>query len=239
MRMFKVGGCVRDALLGLRSKDIDFAVEAESFEAMREGLVTEGFEIFLETPQFLTIRARFPVGSVFSTTTADFVLCRRDGFSSDNRRPDEVFAGTLMDDLARRDFTMNAIAEDLDGTLIDPFGGQKDIANGIIRFVGEPMERIREDSLRALRGMRFVITKGFSMDRAAWAAVQDPETAELLVSVSTERVRDELHKMFLANTPASFEMLSNVEPHLREAILRPGLKLLPSMGSKVTQGDSE
>jgi tRNA nucleotidyltransferase/poly(A) polymerase len=235
MRMWKVGGCVRDALLGKESKDIDFAVEAESYEAMLAELEGQGFEIFEPRPLFATVRAHFPRDhEQFGKTTADFVLCRRDGFSSDGRRPDEIFAGTLMDDLARRDFTMNAIALDPESdALIDPFDGQSDILLGVIRFVGDPMTRLREDSLRALRALRFSITKGFTIVPESLVAIESPETAERLVSVSTERVRDELHKMFIHDTPASFALLASVPDHLRSAILRPGLKLLPTMGKKV------
>lgn len=238
--VFEVGGCVRDSLMGIKSKDIDFAVEASSFDAMRDMLMREGFEIFLETPQFFTIRAHFPrTHEQFGKTTADFVLCRRDGFSSDARRPDEVFVGTLFDDLARRDFTMNAIARTMTGELIDPFDGQKDIADRKIRFVGEPMERLREDGLRALRALRFSITKGFMIDKPAMKAINSLETAELLASVSTERVREELHKMFLADTIGSLDLLNHVvSRELFRAVFRPGLKLLPTMGSKVPQGEA-
>jgi tRNA nucleotidyltransferase/poly(A) polymerase len=121
--------------------------------------------------------------------------------------------------------------------LIDPFGGQADIERRIIRFVGKPMERLREDGLRALRGLRFSITKNFAFDPETFAAINEPETAELLANVSTERVREELHKMFLTDTIASLDLLSHlISRELFEAIFRPGLKLLPSMGSKVTQG---
>lgn len=240
MRIFEVGGCVRDTLIDptKKAKDIDFACEVESFDAMRDALVGRGFEIFVETPEFFTIRAHFPKDHPqHGRTTADFVMCRKDGFSSDGRRPDFVEVGTLADDLARRDFTMNAIARTLDGTLIDPFDGRADINDRLIRFVGEPMERIREDGLRILRALRFNITLGFTLEVATSVAITERESAELLRSVSTERVRDELHKMFLADTPRAFEVLSGAPSHLRDAILRPGLKLLPSMGHKVTQGE--
>jgi tRNA nucleotidyltransferase (CCA-adding enzyme) len=138
IELYEVGGCVRDSLLGIDSKDIDFTVIAPSYEDMREFLTDAGFEIFLETPEYFTIRARFPkvvthdaIPTRFVRTkklpTADFVLARKEGAYSDGRRPDEVQMGTLLDDLSRRDFTMNAMARDRDGRLIDPFGGQQDV----------------------------------------------------------------------------------------------------------------
>ena len=230
MRMFQVGGCVRDKLMGIESKDIDFAVEAESFHAMEAELVDQGFEIFTENPEFFVIRAHFPRDhEQFGKTTADFVLCRRDGFSTDSRRPDQVFPGTLFDDLARRDFTMNAIAQGLDGELIDPHGGVKDIENGVIRFVGDPHTRLQEDGLRAIRGLRFMVTKGFIMHSQTWNQINASSTIRFLNAVSTERIRDELHKMFWHDTIKSFDLLNTINPNLLEAILRPGIKLLPSM----------
>src|SRR5687768_11467708 len=103
IRFFRVGGCVRDELLGIESKDIDFAVEADSFEAMRDAVHARCSKVFLETPEFLTIRGLDPdIGAV------DFVLCRKDGPTKDGRRPEFVEPGTILDDLARRDFTVNA-----------------------------------------------------------------------------------------------------------------------------------
>src|SRR5688572_2507881 len=115
VKVFEVGGAVRDKLLGLRPKDIDFAVEAPSFKAMHEFVSSTCSTIFLIKPEFLTIRAHHAtMGAV------DFVLCRKDGAYSDGRRPDTVEPGTIFDDLARRDFTINAMAFDEEGNLIDP-----------------------------------------------------------------------------------------------------------------------
>jgi len=120
---FEVGGCLRDEFKGIPSKDVDFAVEAPSFEAMRDELIEDGFEIFEERPEFFTIRAKVPKGNPLEdrTRVADFVMCRKDGPSSDGRRPDFVEPGTIFDDLARRDFTVNAIARNaITGEIIDP-----------------------------------------------------------------------------------------------------------------------
>jgi len=115
IKLFEVGGHVRDGLLGIKSKDIDMAVEAPSWEAMREFVKHNTKKIFLEKEEFLTIRAMGHDG-----LPKDFVLCRKDGAYSDGRRPDTVEAGTIFDDLARRDFTVNAIAKEV--TTVKKFG---------------------------------------------------------------------------------------------------------------------
>src|SRR5687768_7510936 len=116
IQFFQVGGSVRDELLGKQSKDIDYAVEAPSYGAMREAIVERGGEIFQENEAFLTVRAKVP-----TLGACDYVLCRKDGtYDKDGRRPDFVEVGSLADDLARRDFTVNAMAKAEDGTLVDP-----------------------------------------------------------------------------------------------------------------------
>lgn len=244
MDFFEVGGCVRDEILGVKSKDIDFSVvlsdeEANGlfaikhgpFEYMAEVLGAMGFTIFLEKPEFLTIRAKFPKDHpTWAKLDADFVLARKEAGYSDGRRPDEVIPGTLMDDLARRDFTMNAIAKDSQGNLIDPFNGQQDIADKVIRAVGNPEDRIQEDALRIMRALRFSVTKGFRIDGELDFAIS--QNAELLRNVSTERIREELEKMFkvdtwktimLLTTHERFDMVGRVVFNL------PGLRLMPTM----------
>lgn len=123
VKFYQVGGSVRDKIMGIKPHDIDFAIGAESFGAMREAILARGGKIFLEMEKFFTIRANLPeLGS------ADFVLTRKDGSYSDGRRPDGVTVGTILDDLARRDFTMNAIAINVEtGDILDPFDGTGDI----------------------------------------------------------------------------------------------------------------
>lgn len=208
IRFFKVGGCIRDELLGQKSKDIDFAVEAPSFEAMRNEILNRGGKIFLETPEHFTIRANIPeLGST------DYVLCRREGPYSDGRHPDWVEVGTIFDDLARRDFTMNAIARDVrTGELLDPHNGATDIKNRIIRCVGNPEERFREDKLRVFRALRFMVTKGFRLhfdtERAAFSVCCNDRNFE---SVSTERIREELSKMFEVDWLEALDGLEHFE----------------------------
>ena len=234
----EVGGAVRDKFLGVNSKDVDFvAVPTQKFDtaddafnALVAHLKETGFKIFLKTPQFFTVRAKVPYGNPLKkrTSVADFVIARKDGPSSDGRRPDFVLPGTLMDDLQRRDFTVNAMAM-MDDELIDPFGGREDLKNNLLRFVGNPNDRIAEDGLRVMRALRFHITKGFDVDVETWNAVNSEFAAEMLMKVSTERIREELDKMFLFNTVQSMETLSDVRRSLKRAIFRDGLRLMPTL----------
>jgi hypothetical protein len=236
----EVGGAVRDNFLGLDSKDVDFVaipedtsvfVDADSaFTTLCTHLRLKGFKVFLETPQFFTVRAQVPDDHPLKqrTNVADFVLARKDGPSSDGRRPDFVLPGTLMDDLQRRDFTVNAMAM-LNGELVDPFGGKNDLDSNLLRFVGNPTDRIAEDGLRVMRALRFHITKGFDIDADTWDAVNSDFAAEMLSKVSVERIRDELENMFLANTVATMETLSDVRRNMKNAIFRDGLRLMPTL----------
>jgi tRNA nucleotidyltransferase (CCA-adding enzyme) len=231
--LFEVGGCVRDDLLGVRSKDIDFAVEAESFEAMREWMVNKGFTIFVETEQFFTIRAHFPkgwehAGMDTSRLTADFVLARKDGAYTDGRRPDSTAPGTIFDDLARRDFTVNAMARTPEGDLLDPHGGQRDLENRLLACVGNAEDRFREDALRALRAIRFAVTKGFTLSAGITAALASDWLPPLLASVSKERQREEMRKAMHADTLATLDLLARF-PKVRDVVFSDGLWLEPTL----------
>ena len=226
-RFWLVGGAVRDAYLGIRSKDLDFTVEAPSFDAMRDAVLRLGGEIFLESPEYLTIRARVK-------TAADFVLARRDGAYGDGRRPDSVEPGTIDDDLARRDFTCNAIAVLVDPARLrttgdpallmrgavehDPHGGRGDIARGTLRAVGRASDRIAEDPLRALRALRFVLTKGMAADPELTRALIATGPAQL-ATVSLDRIREEVDRCCRA--PGGFAAMARL------------LRDLPSMEAAV------
>jgi tRNA nucleotidyltransferase/poly(A) polymerase len=225
-KFFQVGGSVRDELLGLKSKDIDFAVEAPSFDAMRQAIVERGGEIYLETPQYFTIRANVP-----GLGAADYVLCRKDGNYSDGRRPDSVEVGTLHDDLSRRDFTVNAIAKDEQGNLIDPFGGIQDLAVRNLVTVGNPKDRFTEDSLRMLRAIRFSVTKNLSISVGVWRALEDYQLVRLLDNVSSERIREELFKCFHFDTLTTLRYLTSCFPLIGNTVLdkdRFGIWLKPT-----------
>lgn len=217
-KRYKVGGAVRDQILGVPSKDIDYSIEAPDFATMRQYILDLGGKIFLEQEQYLTIRAQV------DKEAADFVLCRRDGtYSGDGRRPDFVEPGTILDDLARRDFTMNAIAIGEDGSYIDPFDGQEDIKNKLIRCVGTAEARFTEDSLRLLRAVRFCITKEFSLDEEIEECLHDPKMIYLLDNISVERMVEELRKCFVYDTRKTLYFLDRYED-LQEKLFGKNLK---------------
>lgn len=225
MKFYLVGGAVRDKLLGLRSKDNDYVVTAKSYDEMKQAIIEKGGEIFLESPQHFTIRALIP-----KMGAADFVLPRIDGAYSDGRRPDSVSVGTLHDDLARRDFTMNAIAFDEEnGEYIDPFDGRKDIQNRVIRCVGNAYDRFHEDSLRLLRAIRFQIVKGFHLHDDVVQCLFSNELTDRLANVSDERKREELYKCFAKDTLATLKLLNDFELVAQAVFGSKKLWLMPTM----------
>jgi tRNA nucleotidyltransferase/poly(A) polymerase len=203
IKTYQVGGYVRDKLLGVQSKDIDYAVEAPSYEAM-VAWINERGKIFLEKPEFLTVRAHLHDGE-----PADYVLCRKDGAYSDGRRPDIVEPGSLFDDLRRRDFTVNAIAFDEETQqYIDPHGGMYDLETRELRCVGRAKDRFTEDALRMLRAIRFSITKDITMSGDIVDSFYDKELLALLRDkISTDRKRDELEKCFRFDTSKTIKTL--------------------------------
>jgi tRNA nucleotidyltransferase/poly(A) polymerase len=242
MTFFEVGGAVRDELMGVECKDVDFVVvmegvadmtAAEAFAAMVDALEGEGFKVHTTSPENFTARCGVPAGHPLRERCkdADFVLARVDGPSSDGRRPDSVEPGTLEDDLARRDFTVNAMAKDpVTGAVVDPHGGRADLEAGVLRTVGDPMVRFTEDFLRPLRAVRFAVTKGFVMTAECRAAVESPEVAAgMLASVSDERVCKELDKMFQHDTVAAMMLMASMPEHFQRAVFRDGVHMRPSM----------
>lgn len=242
LNVYEVGGFVRDKYMGHSSKDIDFAVEGpKNLSWLRVELENLGFEVFkIDEPTF-TVRARFPRdnGWTYDGLAADFVLCRREGPYSDGRHPDWVEVGDIADDLARRDFTVNAIARKVPQSttdvyeILDPHNGLDDIQWRRLQFVGDPMHRIREDALRVVRGLRFMVTKDLSPTAETWNAMTCQQTSELLASnISIERVRDELHRMFQYHTLRSLSLLDNLPSWTYHAIMRDNLWLEPTLKSK-------
>lgn len=224
VKMYAIGGSVRDKLIDPTSKpkDLDFAVVASSYEAMKEEILSRGGTIYQEKPEFFTIKAKIP-----NLGNADFVLARKEGPYSDGRRPDFVEVGTLLDDLSRREFTICAIAQDTEtGEIIDPFDGQKDIQNKLLRCVGNTRDRFTEDSLRLIRAMRFHITKGFFLHGDIQMALQNRNLIDLLDNISVERIYEELRKCFEHDTRATFIFLTN-HWRLRDHIFDRGIRLIP------------
>lgn len=201
VKYYLIGGAVRDRIMEVKCKDFDYTVIAPSYEIMKQDILDRGMEIFLETPQYFTIRARN------GKEVSDYVLARKDGQYYDGRKPENVIPGTLLDDQMRRDFTINSIAMDENGDYIDPFGGIRDIKNKVIRAVGDPIDRINEDHLRMLRALRFKITKGFDFDGDLYQAIYNHQT--LIGKIDPNRVRDEITKMFRYNTIETLNILGH------------------------------
>lgn len=245
MKKFLVGGAVRDKLMGKTPKDFDYTVvldghedalvvrdgEVDLFRTMKSQLELEGFKVFLETPEHFTIRAQFPKSSG-QRLTADFVLARREGPYTDGRRPDWVEPGKLEDDLSRRDFTMNAIAQDIEtGEIIDPFNGRQDILDKRIRAVGNSKDRMMEDSLRVLRALRFKIQLGFVLNELLEDTLFDMEVLRALRNVSDERKMDELNKMFRADSLKTLRELNHYHA-LGDAVFAGRVNLEATMKTK-------
>jgi tRNA nucleotidyltransferase (CCA-adding enzyme) len=140
-----------------------------------------------------------------------------------------VKPGTLEDDIFRRDFSVNALCRDIQGNLIDFVDGVSDIENKILRFVGDPEQRIKEDGLRVLRGFRFQITKGFVPEVETHAALRSGLAEEMLAGVSKERVREELNKMFMFSTLDSLHLLGTLPDTMAKVIFSGGLRLDATM----------
>jgi len=231
IKTYEVGGCVRDSILRVPTNDIDLLlVGASSFEAGVDHAKVLGLNPIPGTfkPEFVTFKASVPSGHKLreQCKAVDFVLARKDGFHGDGRRPDSTEPGTLEDDLARRDFTVNAMARDLEtGEIIDPFGGRVDLRAGLLRFVGKPLERIKEDGLRVLRGYRFQVTKDLVPDTDTGYGLRSRTAIEMLSRVSRERVREELEKMFKHSTVETLEVLGLLPGAMRMAIFSDGLRL--------------
>ena len=224
LKMYVTGGTLRDRMLGLKPKDVDLSVEAPSFAVMLAEFEAMGGTVWQARPEFLTVRGKLPgVGD------ADFVMCRKEGFYSDGRHPDTVEPGTVLDDLARRDLTINAMAQDVNGgPLLDPFNGQADLAAGILRCVGSPLERFSEDSLRMVRVIRFAVRFGFAMEAETAKAMRDPALVALLDNCAVERIREEMYKAFRSDTLKTMELLSDFTV-LRDRVFSRGLWLAPTL----------
>ncbi len=177
-----VGGCVRDALMGVPPHDYDIAAGAPP------AVLKDVFSAF---PLVLDGEKHGTVTPVIDHTPVEITSFRTESGYQDGRHPDEVsFSATLEDDLMRRDFTVNAMAWSPDGGLTDLFGGQEDLQSGVIRCVGEPAERFSEDALRILRGLRFSSRLGFEIEQKTAAAMH--AGAETLAQISRERICAEL-----------------------------------------------
>ena len=191
---YAVGGCVRDSLLGRTAHDWDLCTSALPQQVME----LFGTEQCIPTGlQHGTVTIKYG-GQLYETTTF-----RTEGSYTDGRHPDEVqFVPDVREDLARRDFTINAMAYNVAEGLVDPFGGQKDLQNGLLRAVGEPQQRFTEDALRILRLYRFAARFGFALDAATARAAR--QLAPHLDCISAERIQEELAKLLAAPQPGAY-----------------------------------
>jgi len=212
---YLVGGSVRDTLLGRPIKDRDYVVLTEmSFDELATEMERAGATIFVRKPEFLTLRARF------NKEVFDVTFPRVDGKYKDGRRPSVVTpANSLKQDAARRDFTINAMYLNTSGVVIDFYDGRKDLEQKVIRAVGDPNERFKEDYLRILRAVRFACTLGFSIDDATMVAML--AHIDGLETISTDRIREEVNRSLAADSERTILLLMPVLPILE----RKGLTL--------------
>ncbi len=219
---YAVGGCVRDSLLGQTPHDWDLCTSATPEQVL---------ELFGEAHCI-------PTGLQHGTVTVkhggelyEITTFRTEGAYSDGRHPDHVaFVPDVKEDLARRDFTINAMAYNAEEGLIDPFGGQSDLAAGIVRAVGEPQRRFEEDALRILRLYRFAARFGFAIDPATGQAAR--VLCRHLDCVSEERIAEELSRLLAAPAPGAYleaEVLAVIFPELDAAELPESRRILDAL----------
>ncbi|MDG2093669.1 MAG: hypothetical protein P8J89_00155 [Phycisphaerales bacterium] len=200
------GGCVRDRMLGLEPDDYDIATSASPEEVLK---------VF---PRAIGVGEFFGVMLVHSRSwPIQVATFRTEGPYSDHRRPDHVSAATLEEDAARRDFTINGMYWDpTSSRLIDLHGGEADLRNKVIRAIGDPEDRLREDHLRMLRAVRFASRLGFDIDNDTQSVVRSQ--ASRLEGISRERIGEEVRRMLLdRNRSSAASLLSNLG--LNEVVL--------------------
>lgn len=223
-----VGGCVRDGILGRDPEDWDITTIAKPDEIKRifSHTVDTGIEHGTVTVLVPPEEVERGIRS-FEVTTY-----RIDGEYTDHRHPNAVsFTGSLEEDLARRDFTINAMAYHMERGIIDPFHGQEDLEKKIVRAVGKAKDRFAEDALRMMRGIRFSAQLDFSLDEEAYLGIESLK--ESLENVSKERIAVELWKLLASAHPDKVEMFfsTGLAPYITEdfpKIQESGIpKLLP------------
>ena len=234
--IFEVGGCVRDEILGVSTKDIDFTFVLgntnmtvdQGWAEMLTFLNSQGFKIFLETKDCFTVRAMFPKGHQHESLVADFVMARKEvGVIAGTRKP-ILELGSLSDDLRRRDFTVNALAKDINGVIIDEWNGINDLKEMVLKTPLDPIITLADDPLRLLRALRFSITKEFRIDKSLMEAMLQPGLLKKLQDVvSQERIRAEIQKMMKHDTVKSIKLIQAV-PGLLEVIFTDGMWLMPT-----------
>ncbi|HEY4518618.1 MAG TPA: HD domain-containing protein, partial [Candidatus Paceibacterota bacterium] len=236
---YLVGGCTRDLLIGRKPKDWDFTTNATPEQIV----ATFGSDETFYENDFGTVTVKNPTSPRLrgagendpSLQNVEITPYRKEGKYTDKRRPDEVtWAKTLREDLERRDFTINAIAYDIspssakatdgqEGQLIDPYNGQKDIKDKLIRAVGNPVERFEEDALRLLRALRIATELGFAIESTTAAAIHG--AADLLAHIAKERIQVEFTKIVMSASPLTgiamcekLKLMPHILPELLEGL---------------------
>ncbi len=209
-QIYLVGGAVRDAILGIETKDFDFTTNASSEDSIK----------MLNKNDYKTTEIGRAFGTI-ETTVGDYSIhittYREDKYNKDSRKPEIKTSGELETDLSRRDFTVNAIAYDINNTeIIDPHGGLKDLSEGLIRTPDTADISFSDDPLRMLRACRFVSTHGFTPNNELFKAIS--KNVERIKIVSTERIRDEFTKLLTGKEP-SLGLKAFVESGLSELIM--------------------
>ncbi len=189
--LYLVGGSVRDVLLGRQPTDLDFTTDARPPQVKQLLRMAGADDIFAVGERFGTI------GGVFQKQVIEVTTFRSEQYEPGSRKPTVELGDSLEGDLGRRDFTINAMALDaVTGALVDPYGGQDDLAARQVRAVGDPSERFAEDPLRLMRAVRFAAQLAFEIEPETRRAI--PERAETLATISRERIAQELDKILVS-----------------------------------------
>ena len=212
---FLVGGSIRDILIGRKPNDYDITTDA---------IPSEIQDIFKEFKTIEVGKQFGTIGIVTQEGTIEVTTFRSDGVYKDGRRPESIsFSKDIREDLKRRDFTINAIAFNKKVGLIDPFNGQEDLKNKIVRTVGNPEERFKEDYLRILRSVRLASQLEFEIEEETYKSCK--KYKQFISDISAERIRDEIFKMLICKTPSlgmrileETEILNIVLPEMIPAV---------------------
>ena len=214
---YLVGGCVRDFLRGVPPHDFDITTSAHPEETLAVFSDCRTIETGVRHGTVTVLSGGMPL---------EITTYRVDGDYTDHRRPDSImFTPSLTEDLARRDFTVNAMAYSPTRGLADPYGGREDLAAHCLRAVGDARKRFGEDALRILRALRFASTLGFLLEAETAAAAR--ELAATILSVAAERIREELSRLVVG--PAAASVLSEYKGII--ALLLPGARLSTAFGA--------
>ena len=231
---YKVGGCIRDKLLNLQHKDIDFVVVGMNINSLQSYLIDRGFVIIKIFHECLTIKTKFLSDTeidfpfkLIRNNIYDFNVGRKDLEYNNSTRVPKICVGSLYDDMYRRDFTINSLAEDANGNIIDYFNGISDINNKVVKTIIDPNISVEQDPLRILRGIRFAITLNFILDEKLEAAINNFNYT-LMNKITTDKIIRELKLCFSHNTLATLRLLNKFN-NLETYLFDNNIKLVPKI----------